>query len=344
MTDTAVVILNFNGRKYLEKFLPSVIEHSAEASIIIVDNASTDDSLIYLQSNHPELEVISFAKNLGFTGGYNEALNQINADIFVLLNTDVEVTQDWLTPIVNQMKANPDIAACQPKILSYKQKDQFEYAGAAGGFIDYLGYPFCRGRIFQSLEKDEGQYDDSIPVFWASGACLFLRKDTFFKMGCFDEDYFAHMEEIDLCWRIQNAGYSIFYNGHSTVYHVGGGTLSHSNPRKTYLNFRNGLSMFMKNEKPGRLWWKLPLRGFLDIIAALKFILADSWKDAFAVINAHFDFWKRFSTNMRKRSEAKKLWSNRNPNLRIYKGFIVLDHFLLRKMRYTQISAKNKSK
>jgi GT2 family glycosyltransferase len=163
-------------------------------------------------------------------------------------------------------------------------------------------------------------------------------------MGCFDEDYFAHMEEIDLCWRIQNAGYSIFYNGHSTVYHVGGGTLSHSNPRKTYLNFRNGLSMFMKNEKPGRLWWKLPLRGFLDIIAALKFILADSWKDAFAVINAHFDFWKRFSTNMRKRSEAKKLWSNRNPNLRIYKGFIVLDHFLLRKMRYTQISAKNKSK
>jgi len=338
MTNTAVVLLNFNGRGYLEQFLPSVVHHSKGAEIIIVDNGSTDNSVEFLQSNYPDLEIINLPSNKGFAGGYNEAIQQINAEICVLLNTDVEVTEGWLNPILSLMESNSGIAACQPKILSYNEKDKFEYAGAAGGYIDYLGFPFCRGRIFQTLEKDEAQYDDVHPIFWASGACLFIRKDVFLHLGGFDEDFFAHMEEIDLCWRMQNAGYKVYYNGISTVYHIGGGTLSRSNPRKTYLNFRNGLSMFAKNEKPQRLWWKLPARTLLDMIAAIKFAVADSLDDCIAVLKAHMYFWTHIRTNLEKRKEAKKQWIQKNPDLQIYRGFIVLDYFLVGKKKFSQIS------
>lgn len=340
MLETAVVILNFNGREYLEKFLPGVIKNSTEAKVIVVDNASTDDSIGFLNKNFPDLEILALSTNKGFTGGYNEALSKIEAEIFVLLNTDVEVTHGWITPIVTLMEEDKSIAACQPKILSYNEKDKFEYAGAAGGFIDYLGFPFCRGRLFQSLENDSGQYNDVRQVFWASGACLFLRKKAFEDIGGFDQDYFAHMEEIDLCWRMQNAGLKIFYNGNSTIYHVGGGTLSRSNPKKTYLNFRNGLSMFLKNEKPLRLWWKLPTRGFLDMVAMVKFTLFDSWKDGLAVLKAHWYFWLRLGTGIKKRRNAKKHWSVRSPKLIVYRGFVVLDYYLMGKKKFEQLKFK----
>ena len=339
MIETAVVILNFNGRSYLEKFLPGVIKHSKEAVVYVVDNASTDDSIHFLSSKYAndEIKIISLHENKGFTGGYNEALKEIDAEICVLLNTDVEVTENWLTPILKLMEDDPKIAVCQPKILSYNNKSSFEYAGAAGGFIDYLGFPFCRGRVFHMLEKDMGQYNDITKVFWASGACLFIRKNAFFELKGFDEDYFAHMEEIDLCWRLQNAGYTIYYVGVSTVYHVGGGTLSKSNPRKTYLNFRNGLSMFLKNEKPGRLWWKLPTRAVLDMIAALKFTFADSWQHGLSVIKAHFHFWSNLGYLIKKRKEVKTQWLSKKPVLQIYRGFIVIDYFLLGKKTFNQI-------
>lgn len=346
MTDTAVVILNFNGRKYLEKFLPSVIKFSKGASIYVVDNASTDDSLDFLHSSYSntDITVIALEVNKGYTGGYNESLKLINAEIFVLLNTDAVVTEGWLHPIIQLMDENREIAACQPKILSYNEKHRFDYAGAAGGFIDYLGFPFCRGRIFRSIEEDTGQFDDTCQIFWASGACLFIRKDPFVKLGGFDEDYFAHMEEIDLCWRLQNAGYKIFYVGSSTIFHVGGGTLSRTNPTKTYLNFRNGLSMFLKNEKPGRLWWKFPARAILDFVAALKFSFFDSWRDGASVIKAHFHFWANIGINIKKRKEAKSKWLENKPELQIYRGFIVLDHFLKGKERFEQIKFKPKLK
>jgi len=342
MTKTAVVILNYNGQEYLKKFLPSVIQYSQTARIIVADNGSTDDSCSFIQTNYSQIELHKLESNYGFTGGYNRILRKIEADIFVLLNSDVEVTANWLDPIVSQLTDHDDIAACQPRILSYKEKDKFDYAGAGGGYIDYLGFPFCRGRLFNTIESDTGQYNDTLPIFWASGACLFIKKKVFFEMDAFDEDFFAHMEEIDLCWRLQNSGHKVYYNGKSKVYHVGGGTLSRANPRKTYLNFRNGLSMFIKNEKPGRLWWKLPARSFLDMVAAIKFIFSDSWRDGVAVLKAHFHFWMRLNQNLRKRKKAKKLWSHKKTELQIYRGFIVLDYFLRGKRTFPTLNFKKK--
>lgn len=344
MIETAVVILNYNGRNYLEKFLPSVIKHSEEAEIFVVDNASTDDSVDFLKLNFSDsdLNLICLESNKGFTGGYNEALKSIDAEICVLLNSDVEVTKGWLLPVISIMKQDISIAACQPKILSFKEKNRFEYAGAAGGYIDYLGFPFCRGRIFKTLELDEGQYDDIQQIFWASGACLFLRRQAFYELGGFDEDYFAHMEEIDLCWRLQNAGHKIYYIGQSTVYHVGGGTLSSSNPRKTYLNFRNGLSMFIKNEESGKLWWKLPARTVLDMVAAIKFTLADSWKDGLSVLKAHIHFWASLHRNLDKRNETKEKWLLKKPELQIYRGLIVFDYFLKGRKSFKRIKGSRK--
>lgn len=234
---TAIVILNWNGKKWLKAFLPSLLKYSEQADIYVIDNASTDDDVEFLATNFPTVKVIQNAQNYGFAGGYNEGLKHISADLFCLLNSDVEVSEGWLPPVLDLFNQDETLAAVQPKILDYNQKDQFEYAGAAGGFLDNLGYPFCRGRIFWKLEKDQHQYDDILPIFWASGACLFIRSEVFWKVGGFDADFFAHMEEIDLCWRLQNLGYKILYCGHSTVYHVGGGTLQKKQPTQDLFEF-----------------------------------------------------------------------------------------------------------
>jgi GT2 family glycosyltransferase len=337
MRKIAIVILNFNGRDYLEKFLPSVLAHSPNGSVIVADNASSDDSVPFLKAQFPEVELIEMHENWGFAGGYNMALNQVEAEYYVLLNSDVEVTPNWTESILQLMKQDKSIAACQPKILSYHHKEQFEYAGAAGGYIDALGFPFCRGRIFHELEEDQGQYDDMRQIFWATGACLFIRSEIYHQMGGLDEDFFAHMEEIDLCWRINNAGYKIYYEGQSAVFHVGGGTLHKSNPRKTYLNFRNGLTLLFKNLPKRQLIWKLPFRLLLDYVAALKFLLADSGQDAKAVIKAHRDFFRYLYLYKAKRRMARKFHKNDQKSAVIYRRLIIVDHFLFKKKRFDEL-------
>ncbi len=308
----AVVILNWNGRTLLEQFLPSVTQYSKEATVYVSDNASTDTSISYVKEHYPEVKIVVNKKNGGYAKGYNDALSQIDADIYCLLNSDVEVTPNWLVSIKEKFKSSEKIAAIQPKILDYKKKTHFEYAGAAGGFIDRLGYPYCRGRLFDSIEKDLGQYDDSIPVFWASGACLFIRKRVFEEAGKFDEDFFAHQEEIDLCWRIHNLGYSIHYVGKSVVYHLGGATLSAMNPQKTFLNFRNSLFMLLKNVPGKDFMFLILLRMVLDGIAAIRFITQGKTSHFIAIFKAHISFYRYFSTFVRKRkklSEAGKYYS-----------------------------------
>jgi len=325
---TAVVILNYNGEKFLREFLPSVLAHSGNAKIVVADNASTDLSVDVLKQKFPTVELIQLTNNYGFCGGYNRALKQVEAEYYVLLNSDVDVTAGWLTPIINLLDKNPEIAAAQPKILAYNERDKFEYAGAGGGFIDSLGYPFCRGRVFDHTEKDSGQYNDSREVFWATGACMLIRSNVYHELDGLDEDFFAHMEEIDLCWKIQRAGYKVFYCGLSHVYHVGGGTLSKSNPRKTYYNFRNGLSLVYKHWNTGKLFWKLPIRIVLDYLAALKFLFSGKAGDARAVVKAHYHFIKKFGKNRTKRTALKKYpFTEHN----VYSGSIIWDHFLSRK-------------
>jgi len=268
----AVVILNWNGRKFLEKFLPSVTKNSIGAEVIIADNASTDDSVDFMKENYPELRLIINSSNSGYAGGYNEALAQINAEYYVLLNSDIEVGENWVMPIIEEMDKNPEIGAAQPKLIAYYQKDEFEYAGAAGGFIDKYGYPFCRGRLFNSLEKDTEQYNDNTEIFWASGAAMFVRANAFHKVGGLDNDFFAHMEEIDLCWRLKLSGYKIMAIPKSIVYHVGGGTLPKNSSRKTYLNFRNNFALLFKNLPKNRLWKVFIARLVLDGVAAIRFL------------------------------------------------------------------------
>lgn len=291
MDKAAIVILNYNGRNFLEKFLPSVMEHSAPYTIYVADSASKDDSVAWMQAHYPEVKLIQLSNNYGYAGGYNHALREIKAEYYVLLNSDVEVTADWLSPMIQLLDEKPKIAACQPKLLAFHNKSQFEYAGASGGFIDYLGYPYCRGRIFDSCETDQGQYDDAMPVFWASGACLVVRAQLFHQMGGFDEDFFAHMEEIDFCWRLQIAGYQVYCLPQSVVYHVGGGTLPPSNPFKTYLNYRNSLAMLYKNLPDKNRWLLIFWRLILDGISAVRFLPKGQWSDLWAIIRAHFKFY-----------------------------------------------------
>ncbi len=336
MDKVAIAILNYNGRKFLEKFLPSVVSYSPKNSVWVIDNCSTDESLHYLSDNFKEVNVISLSENGGYSKGYNQGLAQIKAEYYVLLNSDVEVTEGWLSPIIDMMDADPDIAAAQPKILDYNNKHNFEYAGAGGGFIDSLGYPFCRGRMFLSLEEDKGQYDDVSRIFWASGACMFIRSTAYNEHGQLDEDFFAHMEEIDLCWKLNNAGLKVMYNGASKVYHVGGGTLHKSNPRKTYLNFRNGLALIFKNYKSWEIWIKIPMRFGLDIIASIKFMLFDSMADGFAVIKAHFHFLLDIPQNLRKRKRIKsRVVGGAAPP--IYRGSIVYQYFLRGKRKFNEV-------
>ncbi|WP_299220422.1 glycosyltransferase family 2 protein [uncultured Aquimarina sp.] len=301
----AVVILNWNGRSLLEQFLPSVIEHSKEATIYIADNASSDDSVDYIKTSFPEVKIIQNEVNGGYAKGYNDALAKINADIYCLLNSDVEVTEHWLTPIIKAFETSEKVAAIQPKILDYKKKNYFEYAGAAGGFMDKLGYPYCRGRIFETLEEDKGQYNDTLDIFWASGACLFIRKSVFEEVGKLDEDFFAHQEEIDLCWRIRNHGYDIQYIGTSEVYHLGGATLEVMNPRKTFLNFRNNLLMMVKNTSGASIWIIIFIRMLLDGVAGFKYILERKPSHCLAILKAHFGFYKKLPTFVKKRKKSR---------------------------------------
>lgn len=330
MVKTAVVILNYNGEKFLREFLPVVLQHTTDAHVIVADNGSTDLSTDILKQKFPAVELIQLNNNYGFCGGYNRALKQVEAEYYVLLNSDVEVTAGWLTPLISLLDQQPDIAAVQPKILAYNKKDTFEYAGAAGGFIDTLGYPFCRGRVFDETERDSGQYNDTREIFWATGACLVIRAHVYHDLKGLDEDFFAHMEEIDLCWKVQRAGYKVFYCGESKVYHVGAGTLSRSNPRKTYYNFRNGLSLVYKHWSTGQLLWKFPARILLDYTAACKFLLSGKSGDARAVLRAHYHFIKKFGKNRAKRNALKQFpFTTRN----IYPRSIIWDHFILKKNR-----------
>ena len=290
--DIAVVILNWNGQQWLEKFLPTVIEKSSMANIYIADNASTDDSISLIENNFPSVKIIQNQLNEGYAKGYNDALKDLKEKYFVLLNSDIEVTDNWIKPIINLMEENPNISACQPKILDYNNKDSFEYAGASGGYIDNLGYPFTRGRIFDSIESDNNQYDDVKEIFWASGACFFVRADHFNEVNGFDNNFFAHQEEIDLCWRLKIKGYQIMVHPRSVVYHVGGGTLDDSSPFKTYLNFRNNLFMLTKNLNFFSLLITLYFRLPLDGIAAVTLLKKKSgFLHLLAVLRAHLVFY-----------------------------------------------------
>ena len=326
----AIIILNWNGKKLLKQFLPSVIQHSKGADIYVADNASTDDSIAFIKSNYPTITVIQNKENAGYAKGYNDALKSVNADVFCLLNSDVEVTQNWLNPILNTFKEDTNTAVIQPKLLDYNKKDYFEYAGAAGGFIDKYGYPYCRGRIFNTVEKDLGQYNDSTEIFWASGACMFIKKDVFKELNGFDELYFAHMEEIDLCWRAKNLGYVIKYVGSSEIYHVGGATLKNSNPKKTFLNFRNSLFTLTKNAN-GFILGKIFVRLILDGIAAIKFLIEFKPKHTIAIIKAHFSYYFYLNQVLTQRKSIKN-------KIKYYsRTSIVCDYFVNRKTEYNSL-------
>lgn len=317
----AVVILNWNGKKLLETFLPKVIEFSPEATVYVVDNASTDDSIEYVAKYFSAVKIIKNNGNYGFAMGYNVALQNVEEPYYCLLNSDVEVTQNWLQPVLQIFESKNDVAIIQPKILDYKNKKYFEYAGAAGGFIDQYGYPYCRGRIFDAVEEDCGQYNNATPIFWASGACFFVRKDVFRALNGFDQDFFAHQEEIDLCWRAFNKNYTIVYEPNATIYHVGGATLNEGNPQKTFLNFRNSLLMLLKNLPKNKLFSVIFIRLLLDGLAGIQFILKGKFKHCWAIVKAHFYFYHLIAVNLKKRDVLQR------PNYYTTKS-IVYDYFI----------------
>lgn len=336
----AVVILTYNGRYFLEKFVPAIVEHSLPYPVIVCDNASTDDSISFMQEVHPEIRLLRNDKNYGYAEGYNKALAQIDAEYLVLLNSDVEVSDNWILPILKRMDADKRIGACQPKILDYKNRETFEYAGASGGFIDRYGYPFCRGRIFNSLEQDEQQYNDAREVFWATGACLFVRTEAFRKAGGLDGDFFAHMEEIDLCWRMKNLGYSVWVEPASSIFHIGGGTLNKLSRQKTYLNFRNNLTTLTKNDKGTFLVPKIFYRMILDGVAAFKFLLDGQPKHFFAVIHAHFSFYKRLPSTLSKRRILRRHKDFVLNRKFMYKSNIVAEHFVFGKKKFSELKGQ----
>jgi GT2 family glycosyltransferase len=329
----AIVILNWNGRKLLEKFLPSVVQFSeGQADIYVADNNSSDDSIDFLLKNYPQVEIVQNETNGGYAKGYNDALARINADVYALVNSDIEVTEGWLNPVIEEFKKNRKTGIVQPKLLDFKDKSKFEYAGAGGGFVDFMGYPFCRGRIFMELEKDKGQYDDSANIFWASGACFFIRSEIYHQLGGFDEDYFAHQEEIDLCWRVQNEGLQVRYVGSSSVYHVGGATLRESHPRKTFLNFRNSLFTIAKNVPKRYVFIVVLFRLLLDAVAGVKFVVELRPIHTWSIIKAHLSFYAHLPTMMRKR---RKLSFKQTRYFHCFS--IVWQHFILRKKKFSDI-------
>ncbi len=306
MLSIAVVLLNWNGAALLNRFLPSVVAHSQNARIYVADNASTDDSLAVLRASFPEVQIIALDKNYGYAGGYNRALSQLKEDIFVLLNTDVEVTPGWLDPFVSAFESDKSLGLAQPKILDATFRERFEYAGASGGYIDKFGFAFCRGRLFDTLEIDRGQYNDVSNIFWASGACLFVRADVFRKLGGLDEHFFAHQEEIDLCWRAFNTGYTARCFPDSAVFHLGGATLSHASARKTFLNFRNSLCMLLKNLPASLLLPVIFSRLVLDGVAGVKFIFDGKPSHCWAVVRAHFAFYGLIGKMWKKRGRKQR--------------------------------------
>lgn len=334
----AIVILNWNGATLLRQFLPSVVLFSKRdfTEIIVADNGSTDESLSILKTEFPEVKVLDLKQNFGFARGYNEALKQIEADYFVILNSDVEVTDGWMDAPVRLMEADKKIAAVQPKILSYNQKTHFEYAGAAGGFIDKFGYPFCRGRIFDEVEADNGQYDNVVDIFWATGACMFVRSDLFHSVGGFDADFWAHMEEIDLCWRLKNRGFRVVYTPESTVYHLGGGSLSYDNPKKLYLNFRNNLWLLYKNLPPNQLFYILFFRMNLDGVAAFKLLAEFNFNGIRSVLKAHYHFYTSLPALSRKRKESLPVGSILIGAGRLAKS-IVFQFYIRKKKLFSEI-------
>lgn len=335
--DTAVVVLSYNGKKWHELFLPGIVAEAYTGyDVIVADNASTDDTLEYVQTSFPTVKTIQIAVNHGFANGYAEALNQIQAKYYILLSADFEVTQGWFPPLLHAMQRYSGLAACQPKIRYWRDKEYFEYAGAGGGFVDRFGYLFCRGRLFADLEKDNGQYNDDIEVFWASGGCLMVRADLYHKVGGLDPDFYAHMEEVDLCWRLKNAGYKIGYIGQSTVYHVGGSVISYGSPQKLYYNFRNSLILLLKNERLSKLMWLFPLRLVLDGIAGMQMLLTGRFRETATIVKAHFHFYGSLGKWIRRRSNAQKHVTHRN-KAGFYPRSIVWDYFVLRKKLFTKL-------
>ena len=341
--DSAIVILNYNGEEILESYLPSTL-HSTDRDIdyVIIDNASQDDSVEFIREWHPEYTLLEFVKNYGYAGGYNKGLQQMDYKYVVLINSDIQCTQSWLDPILDQMDADPTIAAISPKIRSIEEPNKFEYAGASGGFIDYLGYPFCRGRLFQNVEKDEGQYDEPREIFWASGAAMIVRKEVFDKLGGFDESYFAHQEEIDLCWRMKRAGYKVMVNPSTHVYHLGGGTLAYESPNKTYLNFRNSIINLIKNDESGFWFLKFLARLLLDGLAAIQILFKGQTKNMWAIVRAHWYIYPRFFEYVRQRKALKKLIdevrigpSNKTG---IMRSSVVWQHFGLGKKTFSKLN------
>ena len=328
----AIVILNWNGEKLLAQFLPSIVHFSSDlADIYIADNASSDDSIAYVTHSFPSVKIVRNTSNGGYAKGYNEALRSIEADLYCLINSDVEVTSNWLTPVIEVFKREENTAIIQPKLLDYHYKGKFEYAGAGGGFIDFYGYPYCRGRVFNCLEKDEGQFDDTTEIFWASGACFFIRSQVYEQLGGFDEDYFAHQEEIDLCWRAQNEGYDVKYVGASTVYHVGGATLQESNPRKTFLNFRNSLINIVKNVPKQWFLFVFFSRLVLDGFAGVKFIVEMKPIHTWAILKAHLSLYRNFFKFLKKRQRLQK-----KHHYHLHTS-VVWQYFILRKKKFKQL-------
>ena len=332
--DTAIVILNWNGLKMLQTYLPLLKARTTGcgAFLVVADNGSTDGSVAWLREQHPDIRLLCFDRNYGFTGGYNRALREIDADYYVLLNSDVEVTDGWLEPLIGFLEENPDAGICQPKVRSVAERDRFEYAGAAGGFIDRYGYPFCRGRILSHLEKDSGQYDDPVECFWATGACMVVRSALYHHLGGLDESFFAHMEEIDFCWRAKLLGYQVWCVPVSTVFHVGGGTLPNNSPRKLYFNYRNNLLMLRKNLPDSIRRWRIFLRMCLDGASAAAYLLTGRWSYLKAVWTAHRDFRR-----MRRDIDPSPFDEERNTN-GLYNKSIVLRFFLSgKKLRWSDI-------
>ncbi|MES2265885.1 MAG: glycosyltransferase family 2 protein [Bacteroidota bacterium] len=350
MTETpkvAVVILNWNGIKYLRDFLPFVLASTwPDLDIVVGDNGSTDGSLEFLRAAYPGIRIIENKENFGFTGGYNRVLAQVEAEYYILLNSDVEVQPGWIEPVISLMQTDDKIAAAAPKIMSYAQKDHFEHAGAAGGFIDKFGYPFCRGRIFYEIEEDKGQYDQPGEIFWASGAAMFIKKKNWDEAGGFDESFFAHMEEIDLCWRLKNMGYKVVYCPQSVIYHVGGGTLNAENPFKTYLNFRNNLLLLKNNLPFWRALCTISLRFWMDLLALVRFLMEGKRKDAWAISRAHQNFVRRLFQSKVK-SEVIKNYHKQISNEKyhhvtgVYSRSLVWDFFVNKKTKFTDLDKKD---
>lgn len=335
----SVVILNWNGKKYLEEFLPHLVDSvkdMPEAEIVVADNASIDGSIQFLKENYPNIRTDVFDKNYGFAGGYNRALEKIKSEYYVLLNSDVEVTKDWLKILYDYMQVNPGVAACQPKIRSYHKRNYFEYAGASGGYIDKYGYPYCRGRIFGVVEEDKGQYDDICDVFWATGACLFIRSEEYWNAGGLDEDFFAHMEEIDLCWRLKSRGKRIVCNPQSVVYHIGGGTLDAEHPRKTYLNFRNNLLLLYKNLPHKSLIKTFNVRFYLDNLAAFHLLLQGKIQNVKAITDARTDF-RNMQAKFTKKRDENILKSVKSTFREISQNSLIYEFYIKRHKKFSDI-------